>query len=88
MKQLDILRKQIDGIDKKLITLLSRRAAVSKKIGACKKKHDKPVLDMKRWKTVLQTRIQQGKIYALPEDFIKKIFMLIHTYSKNIQKTV
>lgn len=85
MKQLNILRKQIDEIDKKLIVLLAQRAAVSKKIGDSKKKHNKPVLDAKRWKTVLQTRIQQGKIHTLPEDFIKKIFTLIHTYSQNIQ---
>lgn len=87
MKQLNILRKQIDEIDKKLIVLLAQRAAVSKKIGDSKKKHNKPVLDAKRWKTVLQTRIQQAEIHDLPANFIKKIFTLIHNYSQNIQNS-
>jgi len=52
-KTLDDLRSEIDAVDQRLLTLLSRRATLAKKIGEAKNRGARTVLDVGREKTVL-----------------------------------
>lgn len=86
MKELEDYRKQIDKIDQQILQTLSKRFEVVAKIGKLKKKLGLPVLDIKRWKKVQQSREQAGKKLGLPEKLIKNIYKAIHKYSLEIEK--
>lgn len=78
-------RHQIDTLDEKLVSVLAKRVAIVKKIGAYKKIHRLAPLDEKRWHVVLASQISKAEKYNLSVDFIKKLYDLIHKYSLEIE---
>lgn len=86
MSKLKRYRKQIDEIDDKLISLFSERKNVVKKIGEIKKINKLPVLDKKRWREVLISRVEMGAKLNLNRKFVKEIFGVIHKESLNIER--
>lgn len=72
------LRKEIDDIDEELLNLIAKRMNVSEEIGEFKKKHDMTVLQMGRWKQVLERNINKGAKLGLNEESVKEIFEIIH----------
>ena len=72
------LRKEIDEIDDELLILLSKRMSVSEKIGDFKKQHKVTVLQMDRWKQVLEHHINKGISLGLNDESVKEIFEIIH----------
>ena len=72
------LRKEIDEIDDELLNLLSKRMSVSEQIGDFKKQHKITVLQMDRWKQVLEHHINKGANLGLNEESVKEIFEIIH----------
>ena len=76
-KDLQMYRKKIDKIDKKLQKYLGKREILIKKIGEIKKKNKIKVSDKTREKEVL------GKIKS---PYIKKIFKSIIEISKASQR--
>ena len=75
------LRKEIDVIDDELLNLIAKRMNVSEKIGEFKKEHKMTVLQMDRWKKVLEGNINKGVSLGLDEDSVKEIFEIIHKSS-------
>lgn len=84
--KLDNLRKQIDIVDEKLLTLLAKRIILVRKISKFKKAHNIPILDEDRRSEVLNSQLSKGEKLGLPKDLIKKLYSLIHKYSIKIQK--
>lgn len=72
------LRNEIDIIDDELLNLISKRMNVSEKIGEFKKKHKITVLQMDRWKNVLDDHINKGVKLGLNANSVKEIFEIIH----------
>ena len=72
------LRKEIDDIDDELLNLISRRMNISDKIGQFKKEQGLTVLQMDRWKTILENHINKGKDLGLSMESVKEIFEIIH----------
>jgi len=72
------LRDEIDVIDDELLNLISKRMNVSEKIGEFKKKHKITVLQMDRWKNVLDDHINKGVKLGLNANSVKEIFEIIH----------
>ena len=72
------LRKEIDEIDDELLNLIAKRMNISEKIGEFKKQHNLTVLQMERWKSVLDDHINKGVNLGLNEDSVKEIFEIIH----------
>lgn len=72
------LRKEIDKIDDELLNLIAKRMNVSEKIGNFKKEHKVTVLQMDRWKKVLEHHINKGINLGLNEESVKDIFEIIH----------
>ena len=72
------LRKEIDEIDDELLNLIAKRMDVSEKIGNFKREHDLTVLQMDRWKSVLEANINKGVNLGLNGDSVKEIFEIIH----------
>ena len=71
-------RKEIDVIDDELLNLIAKRMNVSEKIGEFKKEHKVAVLQMDRWKQVLEDHINKGVSLGLNEESVKEIFEIIH----------
>ena len=72
------LRKEIDVIDDELLNLIAKRMNVSEQIGEFKKQHKVTVLQMDRWKQVLEDHINKGVNLGLNEESVKEIFEIIH----------
>ena len=72
------MRRQIDQIDKSIITLLKKRFIIVQKIGKFKKQHNLPIINGKRERE-LATKSIKNKL-------IKKIFIEIVRCSRLIQK--
>ena len=83
---LDLLRKQIDDIDSKILELFTSRMTVSKAIGDYKKAHKIPILDTQREKEILDTRKQacQDKgFWPYLESLIKEMMRLSKEYQNH-----
>ncbi len=76
--QLEDLRKQIDGIDESIVSLLAKRMETVKKVGQLKKKSNIPVLDKSRWQKVIKSK----------KGFVKKIYNIIHEEALEIEKSL
>lgn len=84
-KSLEDWRKQIDAFDEELLHVLAKRINIVRKIGKLKKAHGISLLDEKRWQTVLESQFSKAELLNLSEDFIKKLYNLIHEYSLEIE---
>lgn len=85
---LENLRKQIDNVDEKIISNLSKRAEIVRKIGKIKKKQNLSEFDQKRWQFILEKNIIKGEKIGLSRSFVKKVYQLIHQNSVKLQKEV
>lgn len=75
------LRQQIDTLDNDLTDLLAKRMRVCREIGQYKKEHGVTVLQTGRYNEILNKRGAQGALTGLGEEFVKKMFELIHEES-------
>lgn len=83
---LEDLRKQIDELDQGLLTFVSKRMDIVRRIGKLKKAQGKSFLDEKRWQEVLEERLAKAKVMNLSKDFVEKLYNLIHQYSLDLEK--
>jgi chorismate mutase len=77
--KLDVLRKEIEDIDKEMLELFVKRMDISYQIGSYKKEHHLPIFDEKREKALLDNEV----LWPLYKDFLKEVMRL----SKAFQKT-
>ncbi len=84
-KEIDILRKEISKIDRKILDLLNKRAELSLKIGKLKKESKDSVFKPIREKDILAElgRINPG---PLPKDHLYAIYREIFSSSRALQK--
>ncbi len=75
------LRGEIDDIDSELLQLLARRMEVSAQIGEYKKRNNVTVVQMDRWKKILEEHIATGSDLGLPPQLINEVFEAIHQAS-------
>jgi len=78
---LSLYRERIDIIDHSLLELLSERMRISKEIGVFKKVHKIPVLQNRRYDSILQESVQAGKELDLSPDFVAFLIKAIHEES-------
>ncbi|MFA6081376.1 MAG: chorismate mutase [Patescibacteria group bacterium] len=76
--QINILRKQIDEIDNKIVILLAKRMKIVTNIGLLKKKQNILIFDLVRWKKVIESK----------KGYIKKIWEIIHKEALEIEKSI
>ena len=58
---LDNLRRESNAVDYELLEALARRIDVVKRIGQHKKRHAMAVLQLDRWKEVIEDRLKLGR---------------------------
>lgn len=87
-ENISILRKQIDEIDAKLLTILAKRMRISREIGIYKKEHNMPILQSGRYNDILENRAKQGEALNLSGDFVTEIMKAIHEESVKVQMEI
>ncbi len=85
---LERLRHESNAIDYELLEILARRMQVVEQIGLYKKDHDMTVLQVQRWKQVIEDRLQKGTKLGLDGQFVQDIYEILHAYAIKIQSDV
>lgn len=82
---ISMYRRQIDEIDEQLLSLLSKRMNISRKIGEYKKEHNIPILQRVRYGEILEKGGEIGNKLSLNKEFVSEIVRAIHEESVKIQ---
>jgi chorismate mutase len=88
LTQLEELRSLIDEIDTDIIKKLANRIELVERIGEYKKENNITILQLERWKEILQTRGDLAKSLGLSESFTKNLLDIIHNESIRLQTDV
>ncbi|MFQ5335234.1 MAG: chorismate mutase [Flavobacteriales bacterium] len=86
--KLEELRKAIDEIDAEMLEQLIKRMELVDEIGEYKFENKVTVFQLKRWKEILNTRINYGRKIGLEEAFLKKLLQLVHKESIRRQTAI
>lgn len=78
-------RQQIEAIDRELITLLAKRVALSKEIGAMKKVAGLPTLDPAREAEVIRRAASLARDTGLSDEKVRDIFWHVIGLSRAVQ---
>ena len=77
-QKLEELRSEIDKLDEELIDILARRMKVVEEIGAYKKENRITILQIRRWRQLMDDRTEAGVRLGLSRDFILKLLETVH----------
>ncbi len=88
MNLLEELRDKIDQQDADILNMISERMKLARKIGQYKKENNMTILQVERWNEILTTRLQFGMNKDLTNNFIVKLYELIHDESIHQQTRV
>lgn len=72
------LRNQVDEVDYQLLQLIAKRMTLIEKIGEYKRDNHVTILQLDRWKEILQTRTELGEKLQLYNDFVREMLVVIH----------
>lgn len=79
------LRREIDSLDHEMIRILQRRMGIVDRIGAYKKEQGISLLQLQRWREMLEDRSEKATKAGLDEAFVKALLQLIHKEAIRIQ---
>ena len=79
--EMEMLRNKIDVLDYQLLDILKQRFAITNEIGEIKKSHNVAVLQIDRWKKVLESRSEYAERIGLSRELISALFSEIHKES-------
>lgn len=79
--ELETLRNKIDVLDYQLIDILKQRFAITNEIGELKKSRNVAILQIDRWKKVLESRSEYAEKIGLSKEMIAALFSEIHKES-------
>ena len=80
------LRAEIDEADDLLWQTIADRMDISRRIGTWKQAHGVAPLQSERYKQIVAKRIEWAKQNGLPQDFVEKLFDIIHAESLRQQQ--
>jgi len=88
LSRIEQLRKEIDEIDYQLIDLLSQRQDIIKGIAKCKSEMDVNILQIQRWESILQTRLDYAETNNLSRSYVLKLLQSIHKEAIRLQSEI
>ena len=88
VNSLESLRNEIDDIDAQLIKMLSKRMELVEIIADYKKNNRVTVLQLDRWKEILDSRLSFAISNGLDESFVLKVLNSMHEESIRIQTSI
>ncbi|MBU4201752.1 MAG: chorismate mutase [Candidatus Altiarchaeales archaeon] len=80
MERIEVLRREIDGIDKGILELLEERVKAAKKIGEIKREKGMEIEDVDREGEILDNILNSTN---LNREFVGDLFRKIIEYCKN-----
>ena len=86
--RLEELRAVIDEIDADLLTKIAERFKVVNEIGSYKKKNNVTILQLERWREILDTRLAFGDAKGVNRSFLERFLHLVHDESIRLQNDV
>ena len=86
--QLEMLRNIIDEIDEMLVQRLAERMKIVDKIAEYKLENNVTILQLERWREIIETRTDWGEQNELEEEFILQLLKIIHRVSISRQTDV
>lgn len=86
--QIEDIRQMVDSLDAELVDIISRRMQLMKKLGGIKAENNISVFQPERWREIIENRTKQGIPLALNEEFILKLFEVLHDKSIKVQLNV
>ena len=86
--KLEVLRGQIDKLDKELVEVLSARMNLADKIGEYKKDNSVTTFQQGRWEEIYNTRRDWATKMNLQPDFVSEIFKSVHSESVRRQEEI
>lgn len=84
-KPLDQYRMLIDEIDEDLLHLVSKRMEIVKTLGEYKREHKMSILQMDRWKSLLENRLKMSRSLGLEDEFIVELLRIIQAEAIRLQ---
>ena len=85
MKDLQVLRAEIDQLDEQLWEIIGQRAELVRQIGEWKRLHSEQVIQPERWEQVLQHCQTIAKQHGLSEELVEELMETIHKESVRIE---
>ena len=86
--ELQSLRSRIDKVDEEIIHLISDRMHITEELGHYKKEHNITILQVERWKEIMETRTMLAEKLGLSSEFIEKYLEQLHKESIRTQTRV
>lgn len=77
MKDLNILRQEIDEIDDQLLDLIFKRFSITSEIGHLKAKENAPAIDKNREYQIISRLEEKSRLLSLNPDLINSIYRAI-----------
>lgn len=88
ISKLEVLRGQIDKLDKELVEVLSARMNLADKIGEYKKDNSVTTFQQSRWDEIYNTRREWATKMNVSPDFVSEIFKSVHSESVRRQEEI
>lgn len=88
MSEILSIRKRIDELDRLLLDTLQKRMEISKEIGEIKREYNVEILQLQRWKIVIDSAMQLAVEKGLNQEFIKNVLIQIHDESIRLQSEI
>jgi chorismate mutase len=85
---LEALRESIDRIDHEILDVLSQRMRIVERIGEAKRVNNVMTLQVTRWKTLLEDRLQRAAELGLSAEYVKALYDVIHGESVRRQSEI
>jgi chorismate mutase len=86
--KLSDIREKIDVIDYQLIDMLEHRFRLVDEIGNLKKSHNVTILQLERWKSIVESRLNYANPDNISRDFLLRVLQMIHKESIQRQNDI
>ncbi len=86
--KLEELRAKIDEVDYELIDIIAKRLDLVKQIGEYKRNSSITILQLKRWRNIIQDRLKKGVEKGLSKKLLIDLFELVHEESIRLQNEI
>ncbi len=80
-ENLSELRRELDELDERLLTLISKRMEIARQIGRFKFENNMPVLQPDRYDRLVTRRVEQAEELMVDKEFIRTMLESIHEES-------
>jgi chorismate mutase len=75
-------------VDEEIIQLISKRMKITEELAHYKKEHHVTILQVERWKEIMEGRTMLGESLGLTKEFLEKYLEQLHKESIRTQERI